>query len=215
MPHLARLGKIEVHLLGEGKGVGHAHHARGKRHLVGELCSLALARAAKAVNLGGERLEDVADGLDALIRCADDQREGTGDSTGIAAGHRAVEGMLAVGLGGLSDITSELGSARGEVDKVSAGLGGSQQAVAGKIDLLNVCRITHHGEDDIGVLGSSGGAIGPHGTARHKVIGLGLGAVVDGDGIAGIQDVAGDGRAHDARSDECDRQLLVRHAGTP
>ena len=62
--HLARLGKIEAHLLSEGKGVGHAHHARGKRHLVGELCSLALARAAKAVNLRGERLEDVADGLD-------------------------------------------------------------------------------------------------------------------------------------------------------
>ena len=37
---------------------------------------------------------------------------------------------------------------------------------------------------------------------------LGLGAVVDRDGIAGVQNVAGDGGTHDSGADECDGELV-------
>ena len=209
--HLAGLVEVEAGLLGKGERVGHAHHGGRERDLVGELCRLALAGSAKAVDLGGERLEDRADGLDVGLGRADDQRERARDGAGVAAGDRAVKGVLAVGLGRLGDIARELGGAGSEVDQVGAGLGSSEQTVAGKINLLDVGRVAHHGKHHVGVLGGLSRAIGPDGTAGNEVVGLGLGAVVDAHGVASVQDVPGDGRAHDAGADECDLELLLCH----
>ena len=61
------------------------------------------------------------------------------------------------------------------------------------------------------VRGGLGGGVRPAGAARHERIRLGAGAVVDRDVVAGVHDVPGDGRPHDAGADEGDLQLLVCH----
>ena len=105
-------------------------------------------------------------------------------------------------------VTGELGRARGEVDQDRARLGAREQAVARQVEFLDLGGIAHHGKDDVGVRHGICRRIGPDGTALDKRGGLGLGAVVDRDGIAGIQDVAGDGGTHDSGADKCDGELV-------
>ena len=209
--HLAHLLDVEIVLLGKGEGVGHTYHGARQGDLVGELRGLALAGTAEAADLGGEGLEHLADGLDIALGGADDGREGAGDGTGLAARHGAVEGVLAAHLGGAGDIAGELGRAGGEVDEIGTILGRGQQALARQVDLLHIRGEADHGKDHVGVLGGLGDGIGPGGAALDEVGGLFLGAVVDGELVARVHDVAGNGCAHDAGADKGDLEVLACH----
>ena len=213
--HLANLRHVEVVLLGEGEGVGHAHHGAGERDLVCELRGLALAGAAEAENLGGEGLEHLAHGFDIALGAAHDGREGAGDGPALAARHGAVEGVLAAHLGRTGDIARELGRARGEVDEIGAFLGAGEQTVTCEVDLLDIGGEPDHGEDDVGVTGGLGRGVGPGSALGDQGVGLGLRAVEDGERIARVEDVAGDGGAHDAGADERDLEGFGGHMCTP
>ena len=206
--HLAGLLQIQAVELGKCHGIGHADHAGAQRHLVGELGRLALAGAIEAADVGREGGEDVADRGDVILGGTHDSRERAGNRTRLAAGDGAVKRHAAGDLGGLGNVARELGRARGEVDQDRARLGAGQQAVARQVELLDLGGIAHHGKDDIGACRGLGRRIGPNGAALDKCGGLGLGAVVDRDGIAGVQDVAGDGGTHDSGADECDGELV-------
>ena len=206
--HLAGLLQIKAAQLGKCHGVCHADHAGAQRHLVGELGSLALAGAVEAADGCRKGGKDVADRRDVVLGSAHDSRKRAGDSTRLAAGNGAVKRHATRNLGGLGNVTGELGRARGEVDQDRAGLSAREQAVARQVELLDLGGIAHHGKDDIGVSRGIGRRIGPGGTALDKRGSLGLGAVVDRDGIAGIQDVTGDGGTHNSGADKCDRELV-------
>ena len=206
--HLTGLLQIKAAQLGKRQRIGHADHAGAQRHLVGELGSLALASTVEAADVGRKGGKDVADRGDVVLGGAHDGRERAGDSTGLAAGDGAVKRHAAGNLGGLGNIARELGRARGEVDQDRARLCAREQAVARQVELLDLGGITHHGKDDVGVRHGICRRIGPNGTALDKRGGLGLSAVVDRDGIAGIQDVAGNGGTHDSGADKCDGELV-------
>ena len=206
--HLAGLLQVKAAQLGKCHGVCHADHAGAQRHLVGELGSLALASAVEAADVGRKGGKDVADWGDIVLGGAHDSRERAGDSTRLAAGDGAVKRHAAGNLGGLGNVARQLGRACGEVDQDRAGLSAREQAVARQVELLDLGGITHHGKDDVGVRHGICRRIGPNGTALDKRGGLGLSAVVDRDGIAGIQDVAGNGGTHDSGADECDGELV-------
>ena len=193
---------VEVALLGERERVGVAHHAGGKAHLIAELGRLARARLVEVEELLAEGLQDRQHRGHGLLARADDQREGARLGAGLAARDGTVEGVDVGHLGGVVDIASELRRARGEVDEVGALLGRAQDAVGGEVDVLHVGRVADHGEDDVGALGRGGGSLGPGGAAGEQALGLLAGAVVHGEVVARVEDVAGDGRAHDAGADE-------------
>ena len=206
--HLAGLLQVKAAQLGKCHGVCHADHAGAQRHLVGELGSLALAGAVEAADVSRKGGKDIADRRDVVLGSAHDSRERTGDGARLAAGDGAVKRHATRNLGGLGNVTGELGRARGEIDQDRARLGARKQAVARQVELLDLGGIAHHGKDDIGVSHGICRRIGPDGTALDKRRGLGLGAVVNRDGIAGIQDVAGDGGTHDSGADKCDGELV-------
>ena len=206
--HLAGLLQVKAAQLGKCHGVGHADHAGAQRHLVGELGSLTLAGAIEAADVGRKGGKDIADRRDVVLGGAHDSRERAGDSARLAAGDGAVKRHAAGDLSGLGNVTGELGRARGEVDQDRARLGAREQAVARQVELLDLGGIAHHGKDDVGVRRGICRRIGPDGTALNERCGLGLGAIVDRDGIAGIQDVTGDGGTHDSGADKCDRELV-------
>ena len=126
----------------------------------------------------------------------------------LAAGDGTVKRHAAGNLGGLGNVARQLRRARGEVDQDRAGLSAREQAVACQVELLDLGGITHHGKDDVGVRRGICRRISPDGTALNERCGLGLGAVVDRDGIASVQNVAGDGGTHDSGADKCDRELV-------
>ena len=206
--HLTGLLQIEAAQLGKRHGVCHANHAGAQRHLVGELGSLALAGAVEAADVGREGGKDVADRRDVVLGGAHDSSKRAGDSSRLTAGDGAVKRHATRNLGGLGNVARQLGRARGEVDQDRAGLSAREQAVARQVELLDLGGIAHHGKDNIGVSHGIGRRIGPSGTALDKRGSLGLGAVVDRDGIAGIQDVTGDGGTHDSGADKCDGELV-------
>ena len=212
--HLAGLLKVKAALLGKRHGIRHAHHGRGERHLVSKLGSLTLAGTAKAEDVGREALENLADRLDIPLGSAHDQGQRTGNGAGLAASNRAIKRMAAGNLGSLGNVAGKLRGAGGEVDQVRAGLRGGQQAVTRQIDLLNLLRVAHHSEDNVGILDRGLGALRPRGTALDKARGLGLGAGEDAHGIARVQNMAGNGRAHDAGSNKSNRKVLVCHTGS-
>ena len=218
---LEHLALVDAGLLGQGKRVGVAHHAGGQAHLVAELGRLAAARLVEVDDLCREGLQDGQHGGRLLLGGAYDEREGAVLGALLATGDRAVEGVLVLDLGGVVDVAGELRGARGEVDEPGAALGHADESVGGQVDVLDVGGIAHHGEDDVGVLGGLGGGVRPLGAASQKALGLGLGAVGHRDVVAGVQDVARDGRAHDAGADEGDLAVgvdghrgpfLMRHA---
>ena len=206
--HLAGLLQIETAQLGKCHGIGHADHAGAQRYLVGELGSLALASAIEAADVGRKGGKDVANRGDVVLGGTHDSRERAGDRARLAAGDGAVKRHTAGDLGSLGNVAGELGRARGEVDQDRARLGAGQQAVARQVELLDLGGIAHHGKDDIGVCRGFGRRIGPDGAALDERGGLGLGAVVDRDGIAGVQNMTGDGGTHDSGADECDGELV-------
>ena len=133
----------------------------------------------------------------------------------LTARHGAIErGALAHG-GGTGDVARERGAARGEVDENRTGLRGRKQAVAGEVELFDILGIAYHREDDVRARGSLGGRRGKRGAALHERLGLRLRAVVDGERIARVEDVPGDGRTHDAGANEGDLLLLICHDATP
>ena len=206
--HLAGLLQIQAVELGKCHGIGHADHAGAQRHLVGELGGLTLAGAVEAADVGGEGGKDVADRGDVVLGGAHDSRERAGDRARLAAGDGAVKRHAAGNLGGLGNVARQLGRARGKVDQDRAGLSAREQTVARQVELLDLGGITHHGKDDVGVRRGICRRIGPDGTALNERCSLGLGAVVDRDGIASVQNVAGDGGTHNSGADKCDRELV-------
>ena len=212
---LEHLALVDASLLGQGEGVGVAHHAGGKAHLVAELGRLAAARLVKVHDLGREGLEDGQDGGSLLFARAHDEREGAVLGALLATGDRAVEGVLVLDLGGVVDVAGELRGARGEVDEPGAALCHADEAVRGEVDVLHVGGIAHHGEDHVGVLCGLGGGVRPRGAARQKALGLGFGAVGHRDVIAGVQDVPRNGGAHDAGADEGNLAVGVDGHGGP
>ena len=195
---------VDVALLGEGKRVGVAHHAGGEAHLVAELRGLAGAGGVEVEELLAEGLEDGKHRGRLGLGRAEDQREGARLGARLAARDGAVEGVLVLDLGGVMDVAGELRGARGEVDEVGALPRGADEAVGGQVDVLDVRRVADHGKDDVGLAGGVGRRIGPVRAARQERLGLGLRAVVDGDVVAGVEDVAADRGAHDAGADEGD-----------
>ena len=210
--HLAGLLQIKAAQLGKGQRIGHTDHAGAQRHLVGKLGSLTLASAIEAANICRKGGKDVADRGDVVFGSAHDSRKRAGDSTRLAAGDGAVKRHAAGNLGGLGNVTGELGRARSEVDQHRAGLSAGQQAVARQVELLDLGGIAHHGKDDVGVRHGICRRIGPDCAVLDKRRRLGLSAVVDRDGIAGVQNVAGDGGTHDSGADKCDRELVCHEA---
>ncbi len=206
---LKELLGVDVALLGEGEGVGIAHHAGGEAHLVAELGRLARARLVEVEELLAEGGEHGHHGRGVLLPAAEDQGEGTRLGARLAARDGAVEGVDVGHLGRVVDVARELSGAGGEVDEVGALLRGAQDAVGGQVDVLDVGRVPHHGEDHVGALRGLAGGLCPLGAAGEKPLGLGLRAGVHGEVEAGVQDVARDGGAHDARADERDLGVLV------
>ena len=209
--HLTRLLGVQTALLREGEGIRHTHHGSAEGDLVRELSRLALAGAAEAEQRAGERLDERANGFDVTLGGADDRRERAGDRTGLAAGNGAIEGVLAAHLRRLGDIARQLRGAGRQIDEVATRLRGGEQAVARQIQLLDILRITDHGEHHVSVLHRQGGAVRPHGTAVDKALGLRARTVVDAQGVTRIEQVAGDGRTHDAGADEGDLEILMGH----
>ena len=166
--------QVKAAQLGKCHGVCHADHAGAQRHLVGELGSLAFAGTVEAADVGRKGGKDIADRSDVVLGGAHDSRKRAGDSTRLAAGDGAVKRHAAGNLGGLGNITGELGRARGEVDQHRAGLGAREQAVARQVELLDLGGIAHHGKDDIGVRHGVGRRIGPNGTALNERYSLDL-----------------------------------------
>ena len=195
---------VDAGLLGEGDGVGVAHHARREAHLVAELRRLAAARLVEVEAPGRERLEQGEQRLHVLLGSTDDEGERAVDGTLLAARDGAVEGVLVLDLGRVVDVAGELRGARGEVDEPGAALGAADEAVRGQVDVLDVGGVAHHGEDDVGVCGCLGGRVGPVGPAGEKVLGLLPRAVAHRDVVASVEDVARDAGAHDAGADEGD-----------
>ena len=70
--------------------------------------------------------------------------------------------------------------------------------------LFDVRGVGDADEDDVGRRGGGGGGVGPGGAALEQGFGAGAGAGVDGEGVAGGEQVAGHGGAHDAGADECE-----------
>ena len=184
--HLEHAGGVQAALLGQRQGVGHADHAACQRDLVAELGRLASAGVIEVEDLGGEGGKDVCHGGGVGLGDAGDKRERAVDGTGLAAGHRAVEGVLVLDLGRVVDVTGELGRGGGEVDEPSALLGGAQQTVTGEVDILDVGRVADHGEDDVGVGRGLGRGRGIVSATGHEAVGLLLGAVVDREVVAGV-----------------------------
>ena len=193
---------VEVALLGERERVGIADHAGGEAHLVAELGGLAGAGGVEVEELLAEGLKKGQHGGGLLLGRADDQREGAGLGARLAACDGAVEGVLVLDLGGIVDVAGELRRARGEVDEVGALASGADEAVGGQVDVLDVGRVANHRKDDVSLAGGVGRGIRPLGAAGKKRLGLGLGAVVHGEVIARVEDVATDRGAHDAGADE-------------
>ena len=206
--HLTGLLKIKAAQLGKRQRVCHADHAGAQRHLVGELGSLALAGAIEAADGCRKGGKDVADRRDVVPGGAHDSRERAGDGTRLAAGDGAVKRHATGDLGGLGNIARQLGRARGKVDQDRTGLSAREQTVTRQVELLDLGGITHHGKDDVGVRRGICRRIGPDGTALNERCSLGLGAVVDRDGIASVQNVAGDGGTHNSGADKCDGELV-------
>ena len=206
--HLTGLFQIEAAQLGKRHGVRHANHAGAQRHLVGELGSLALAGAVEAADGCRKGRKDVADRRDVVLGSAHDSRKRAGDSTRLAAGNGAVKRHATGNLGGLGNVARQLRRARGEVDQDRAGLSAREQTVTRQVELLDLGGITHHGKDNVGVRRGICRRISPDGTALNERCSLGLGAVVDRDGVAGVQNVAGDGGTHNSGADKCDRELV-------
>ena len=193
---------VEGALLGERERVGIADHAGGEAHLVAELGGLAGTGGVEVEELLAEGLKKGQHGGGLLLGRADDQRKGAGLGARLAARDGAVEGVLVLDLCGIVNVAGELRRARGEVDEVGALASGADEAVGGQVDVLDVGGVADHGEDDVGLARGVGRRVGPLGAAGKKRLGLGLGAVVHGEVIARVEDVAADRGAHDAGADE-------------
>lgn len=68
-------------------------------------------------------------------------------------GHGAVDGVLVLDLGRVVDVAGELGRGRREVNEPGTGLGRTDQAVGGQVDVLDVGGVAKHREHDVGVAG--------------------------------------------------------------
>jgi len=88
-------------------------------------------------------------------------------------------------------------------------------AVAAERHLCEIVVVADAGQHDIGVLCRLGGrrrrraAMG-----SDPGIGLGTGAVIDGEGMPRLDEMPRHRSAHDAGTDESDAQFLFAHAGS-
>ena len=66
-----------------------------------------------------------------------------------------------------------------------------------------------HGDDDVRGLGQGLGVGGQAGPLLHQGRSLLRAAVIDHDGVAGLQEIGGHGRPHDAQAHESDLVLHI------
>ena len=106
----------------------------------------------------------------------------------------------------LADLAGGVGPDGAHVDQQRALAGRLEDSPLAQDHRLDVGRVGHHGDDDVGPVGHLGrraAGLGPgldQGPDRLR------GAVVDGDLVAGPDQVLGHGLAHHAEADEPDRR---------
>ena len=115
--------------------------------------------------------------------------------------------MLAGELGDLGDVACELRGGRGHVDEVGAGRADLENAVVTQVEVLNVDRGTHHGDDDVGIAHGRGdvrGKLGPTGNEGGALFGS---AIEYAQLMASVDEVARHSGPHRAAADESYRAL--------
>ena len=115
--------------------------------------------------------------------------------------------MLAGELGDLRDVACELRGGRGHVDEVGAGRADLENAVVTQVEVLNVDRGAHHGDDDVGIAHGRGdvrGKLGPTGNEGGALFGS---AIEYAQLMASVDEVARHSGPHRATADESYRAL--------
>lgn len=114
--------------------------------------------------------------------------EGSGFGAAVTAGHRGVDGGAVFGGGGGGYLGGEGGFGGGHVDDDSTGTKAREGAGRGvEEDVADVGRVADYGENDVGLGSERMGGVGEVGTDVEERLGLGEGAVEDGDGVAGVE----------------------------
>ena len=103
-----------------------------------------------------------------------------------------------------ADASGDGGGDGAHVDDDGVVLDAVNDAVIAEDDFFDVGGVGDHDDDYGGLLGDFPGGVGDGGAFGGGFGGLAAGAVVDGEGVAGLDEVEAHGEAHDAESDESD-----------
>ena len=124
----------------------------------------------------------------------------------LSARHRRVEEGRALGLGRAIELARDVGRSGGVVDEHRAGLQRREGAVLAGGHRAQIVVVADACEHEIGVLGRLGrGWRGAAAISGRRFLGLGSGAVIDGEVVSALgPDVPRHRKAHHAKADPCD-----------
>ena len=211
---LAHTRRVGAGAGGKQQRLGHRFDVECHDDLVGHLGGLAVTIAADQRDVLAHQLEQRLDAFKHGFRAADHDGQRRIFGTDFAAGYRGVEvvatqrvDFLRKGLGGdrrdRAHVDDHLAHARGRVAGWSLESGGDTCLAEQRS--FHIGGVGHHHEDDVRTFGDAAGAQALGGTAAGNCLGH-LAAGVDKQLVAGIDQVAGHGRAHDAQANEADFQ---------
>ena len=179
------------------QALAYADHGAGDDDLVAHLGVLTRARAVLMDDGFAEDLEQGQYAPDGIRVATDHDREGRVARADVTAGHRGVDGIDALRLGGGVNLFRQTRVGGGHVDNDAAGLDPGEHAIVAEVDFAHIARVTDHGEDDVRLHGDGAGRISPRCALVEERLGFGAGAVVNGDGVAFFREMSAHGQPHD------------------
>ena len=201
---LQRLVQVQPGAIPVDERLAHADHPGGDRELVDHLGVLAgpgraleLDRLAQGVEHGSRARERVP-----VAAHHDHERSVAGAH--VSARHRGVERADVLGLGGFVDLDRERGLAGGHVDQQRPLPHRLEHLTLPEDHVTHVGRGAEHRDHHVGVLGDLRRGVAPLSSGFQQRLGAAARAVVDGDVVAAVQEVARHRPAHHAGADPAD-----------
>ncbi|CAD5166884.1 unnamed protein product, partial [Musa acuminata subsp. malaccensis] len=180
------------------------HDGATDRDLIRDLAALPASRRPHP-RRPPERLEQRRQPVDHPLVAPGQDRQRPVPRPDVPARDRRVHGPAPPGPRRRRNLAREGRVAAGAVYEDAAGRDGGEGAGGGVEEgLADVGRVTDHGEQHVGGAGGIGRRGNEVGAEAAEVIGLGGGAGVDGNGVAGGPEAGGHGGAHDPGADPAD-----------
>ena len=205
--HLDHLFEVEPRLVAEMQSLGQPLHQPGDGDLVDHLGELAGARRPHQPDHLRIGLDHRLGLVESLLLAADHDRQRAVLRARLAAGDRRVERCEAACLGLFGKLARDFGGSRRVVDIDRALAHRLEAAVGADRHGAQVVVVADAGEDEVLAFGGFAGGLRECAAMLGRpLLGLGRGAVVDGDVVAALLlQVSGHGITHHAKPDERNR----------